>query len=255
MITLPPSDCERIPMTKKILSIQNIGCETLGILEPLLLADGYEIHNVLAKELPCHINPELYKAIIVLGGPMSAYDDLEYLNFEKLLIKNAVLEQIPVLGICLGSQLIASALGGRVYKGNQKEIGWHYIDLSKDGIEGVFKGISNSKLEVFQWHGDTFELPVNSKILASSELYIQAFKIGTAIGIQFHIEVTEEMINDWLTQYAMEIRTELISSTKISRDIHTKTQNLRKYCLAFYSNFCNFIEHCDSAKKSEFTLS
>jgi GMP synthase (glutamine-hydrolysing) len=255
MITLPPSDCERIPMTKKILSIQNIGCETLGILEPLLLADGYEIQNVLAKELPGHINPELYKAIIVLGGPMSAYDDLEYLNFEKLLIKNAVLEHIPVLGICLGSQLIASALGGRVYKGNQKEIGWHYIDLSKDGREGVFKGISNSRLEVFQWHGDTFELPVNSKILASSELYIQAFKIGTAIGIQFHIEVTEDMINDWLTQYDTEIRTELISSTKISRNIHTKTQNLRKYCLAFYSNFCNFIEQYDSAKKSEFALS
>lgn len=255
MIILPPSDCERVPVTKKILSIQNIECETLGILEPLLLADGYEIQNVLAKELPSVINPESYKAIIVLGGPMSAYDNLKYLNFEKLLIKNAVLKQIPVLGICLGSQLIASALGGRVYKGTQKEIGWHYIDLSEDGKKGVFKGISNSRLEVFQWHGDTFELPVNSKILASSELYIQAFKVGTAIGIQFHIEVTEDMINDWLTQYSMEIRTELMSSTKISLNIHAKTQNLRKYCLAFYSNFCSFIEQCESAKKSASTLS
>lgn len=245
-----PHQTQRIPMTMRILSIQNIECETLGILEPLLLADGYEIQNVLAKELPGQINPEAYKAIIVLGGPMSAYDDLKYLNFEKLLIKNAVFKQVPVLGICLGSQLIASALGGKVYKGNQKEIGWYYINLSKDGKEGVFKGIRNSRVEVFQWHGDTFELPTNSEILASNELYIQAFKIGTAIGIQFHIEVTENMINDWLIQYGREIRTELIKSSEISRDIHTKTQNLRKYCLAFCSNFCSFIEQCESAKKS-----
>ena len=244
-----PHQTQRIPMTMRILSIQNIECETLGILEPLLLADGYEIQNVLAKELPGQINPEAYKAIIVLGGPMSAYDDLKYLNFEKLLIKNAVFKQVPVLGICLGSQLIASALGGKVYKGNQKEIGWYYINLSKDGKEGVFKGIRNSRVEVFQWHGDTFELPTNSEILASNGLYIQAFKIGTAIGIQFHIEVNENMINDWLIQYGREIRTELINSTEISRDIHTKTQNLRKYCLAFYSNFCSFIERCDSARK------
>jgi GMP synthase (glutamine-hydrolysing) len=250
-----PNQTQRIPMTMRILSIQNIECETLGILEPLLLADGYEIQNVLAKELPSQINPEAYKAIIVLGGPMSAYDDLEYLNFEKILIKNAVFKQVPVLGICLGSQLIASALGGKVYKGNQKEIGWYYIDLSKNGKEGVFKGIRNSRVEVFQWHGDTFELPTNSEILASNGLYIQAFKIGTAIGIQFHIEVTENMINDWLMQYGREIRTELINSAEISRDIHTKTENLRKYCLAFYSNFCSFIEQCDSAKKSISALS
>ncbi len=242
-------------MTRRILSIQNIECETLGILEPLLLADGYEIQNVLAKELPSQINPETYKAIIILGGPMSANDDLKYLNFEKLLIKDAVLKQVPTLGICLGSQLIASALGGKVYKGIQKEIGWRYIDLSKNGKEGVFKGIRNSRLEVFQWHGDTFELPTNAEILASTELYIQAFKIGTAIGIQFHIEVTKNMINDWLLQYCREIRTEMISTRKISRDIHTKTQNLRKYCLAFYSNFCSFIEQCDSAEKSVSALS
>ncbi len=232
-------------MTKRILSVQNTECETLGVLESLFLTDKYQIHNVHAEEIPNNLIPESYEAIIILGGPMSAYDDFEYLKIEKRLIKNAVLNNVPVLGICLGSQLIASALGGRVYKGYQKEIGWYNIQLSNDGLGGIFNGINNSNMEVFQWHGDTFDLPSGGKILASTQQYIQAFKIGTAIGIQFHLEVTENLIEKWLVQYEEEIQAEHIRPEKIFRDIHTKSQNLKKNCHTFYSNFRLLIERCD----------
>lgn len=235
-------------MTKRILSIQNIECETLGMLKPLLLANGYEIQELLAKEHPKQIDPEEYLGIIILGGPMSAYDNLEYLQFEKQLIKSAVGKRIPVLGICLGSQIIASALGGRVYKGNRKEIGWYYVNLTRPAKSGLFKDTARDRLEVFQWHGDTFELPANSEILASSEQYIQAFKIETAIGLQFHIEVTADMIRDWSVQYSMEISQERIDSKDIFHDLESKALILRKNCLIFCSNFCRFIEQCDPAK-------
>ena len=237
-------------MTSKILSVQNTECETLGVLESLFLADNYQIQNVQAKEIPNQLNPKSYGAIIILGGPMSVYDDFEYLKIEKILIKNAVLNNVPVLGICLGSQLIASALGGRVYKANQKEIGWYNIHLSNDGLAGIFNGIGNSSVEVFQWHGDTFELPLGGNILASTKKYIQAFKIGTAIGIQFHLEVTENMINDWFIKYKQEIQTEKIRRERIFHDINTKTQTLMKNCQSFYSNFRLFIEQCDRIKNS-----
>jgi GMP synthase-like glutamine amidotransferase len=237
-------------LTRKILSVQNTEYETLGVLESLFLADKYELHNVHAKEIPNQLNPKSYKAIIILGGPMSVYDDFEYLDIEKILIKNAVLKGVPVLGICLGSQLIASALGGRVYKGNQKEIGWYNIHLSNDALAGIFNGIDNSNIEVFQWHGDTFELPSGCKILASTNKYVQAFKIGTAIGIQFHLEVTENMINDWFIQYREEIQAEQIRPERIFHDINMKTQKLMKNCHSFYSNFRLFIEQCDRIKNS-----
>jgi hypothetical protein len=100
-------------------------------------------------------------------------------------------------------------------------------------------------VEVFQWHGDTFDLPSDGTILASNRQYIQAFKIGSAIGIQFHLEVTEDMINNWFIQYKEEIQTEQIKPEKIFCDLDMKFQNLMKNCHTFYSNFRLFIEQCD----------
>jgi GMP synthase (glutamine-hydrolysing) len=241
--------CERIRVTGKILSIQNIECETLGMLRPLLLADRYEIEELLAPKQAIQIDPAKYEAIIILGGPMSAYDHLEFLELEKSLIRNAVHKRIPILGVCLGSQLIASALGGRVYKGNHKEIGWFDLELTETGKSELFYGISRDTLKVFQWHGDTFELPTNTKILASSEHYIQAFKIGTAIGIQFHIEVTGDMIRSWSFQYNQEIRDLRMNHDEIFGDLHMNVGNLRKYCQVFYSNFSSFIRQCGRDRK------
>jgi GMP synthase (glutamine-hydrolysing) len=236
-------------VTGKILSIQNIECETLGMLRPLLLADRYEIEELLATKQDIQIDPNKYEAIIILGGPMSAYDHLEFLELEKLLIRDAVHKHIPILGVCLGSQLIASALGGRVYKGNHKEIGWFDLQLTETGKREFFDRISGDRLKVFQWHGDTFELPINTNILASSEHYVQAFKIETAVGIQFHIEVTGDMIKKWSLQYDQEIRDLRMNHDEIFGDLNMNIGNLRKYCHVFYTNFSSFVRQCSRDRK------
>ena len=107
-----------------------------------------------------------FSAIIILGGPMSVYEGIEYLKKEQSLIWDANQKQVPTLGICLGSQLIAGALGGTVHRGIKKEIGWHDIHIARAGLNGLFKGFGQKNIRVFQWHGDTYTLPPNAKILA-----------------------------------------------------------------------------------------
>ena len=161
-------------MDNKILSIQNISFETLGTLRELIRSDGYQVENIEAQKEAVPDNAEQYVAIIILGGPMAVYDNVEYLKSEQELIRRALKQEIPVLGICLGSQLIAQTIGGNVYKGRNKEIGWSNVMLNQAGYKDLFKGISAKSIKVFQWHGDTYDLPAKATIMASSKLYPQA---------------------------------------------------------------------------------
>jgi GMP synthase (glutamine-hydrolysing) len=121
-------------MESKILSVQNIRFETLGTLEELIKRDGYKIENIEAQTDPVPSNVQQYAAIIILGGPMAVYDNVEYLKKEQELIRHALKAEIPVLGICLGSQLIAQAIGGKVYRGGKKEIGWSTVEVNSAGL-------------------------------------------------------------------------------------------------------------------------
>jgi GMP synthase-like glutamine amidotransferase len=152
-----------------------------------------------------------YDAIVILGGPMAVYDNLTYLQKEQELIRNAIKNETPLLGICLGSQLIAQATGGRVYKGKKKEIGWYNVYLTPASSNDIFRGFTNKAIRIFQWHGDTYDLPANAKILAYSDLYPQAFRIGSAVGIQFHFEVDEDLIQTWINEYSGDLVTEKIN--------------------------------------------
>src|ERR687890_2658929 len=182
---------------KKILTIQNIDCETLGTLKELFQSDGHKIETIDAQSDIIPGNAESYKAIVVLGGPMAVYEEKKYLRDEELLIRDAIKKNVPLLGICLGSQLIAQAAGGRVYKGVRKEIGWYDVIITDIGEEDLFNGTGSKTIRVFQWHGDTYDLPRGAAIIATSTLYPQAFRIGSAVGIQFHLEVNREMIENW----------------------------------------------------------
>ena len=191
-------------LTKDILIIQNIPCEHLGTLQSFLSSDGYKLHCVNGPDMNFNVVTD-YDALIILGGPMSVYDNYDFLKKEQQLIRNAVEQNLPILGICLGSQLIANALGGNVYKGSKKEIGWYYVNITREGKNDIFHGLSD-RIKIFHWHGDTFNLPSNAVILAKSNSYIQAFRIKSAIGIQFHIEVTKDMIFEWINQYSSELK-------------------------------------------------
>ncbi|WP_101476598.1 type 1 glutamine amidotransferase [Candidatus Nitrosotalea bavarica] len=225
----------------KFLVIQNTKIEGLGVLGELLKKDGIDFKTVLAKseEIP-DIKPD---AIIILGAPESANDDLPYLKKELELIRKSVEKNIPVLGICLGSQLIAKAFGAKVYKGPKKEIGF-YNDIEFDAGSKLFNGIK-SPATVFHWHGDTFDLPKNAIRLAHSKDYQnQAIKIGSAIGVQFHLEVDEPTIKLWIEKSRKELdNTPYIDPILIEKQIPQHIKTVRNNLEIFYKNF-----------KSEFNL-
>jgi GMP synthase (glutamine-hydrolysing) len=184
-----------------VLVLQHIACEPPGAFEDVLTAAGADIHRVELDEgepLPSWQN---YVAIVAMGGPMSVNDDAElpWLTAEKQAIADAVKAGVPYWGSCLGVQLLAASLGARVYSGTQPEVGVLPVTLTDDGrSDPVFAGIPPEFLTL-QWHGDTFDLPDGATLLASSPAYPnQAFRLGqTAYGVQFHVEVTEQMAREW----------------------------------------------------------
>ena len=138
-----------------VLLVQNTRVEGSGYLGELLEDDGFDITSINAKHESLPENN--YSLVVILGAPESANDDLPYLKAEQQLIKNNVEKNIPVLGICLGSQLIAKTFGAKVYPGQRKEIGF-YNDLKISNDSTLFSGFKNP-FTVFHWHGDTFDLP------------------------------------------------------------------------------------------------
>lgn len=224
-------------LSKNVLVVQNIGCEHLGNLSRLFESDGYNISllNSQKDSIPTEINS--YSGIIILGGPMSVYDNYDYLKDQQKLIKTAVDMQIPTLGICLGSQLIAESLGGTVYQGNLKEIGWYNIEITENGNRDIFNGVKSFKNKVFQWHGDTFHLPESAIILAKSDTYVQAFRINSAIGIQFHIEINESMIEEWIKIYSKEVLDLKLDKTNIMPQQKKQITDLFILCKLVYNNF------------------
>jgi GMP synthase (glutamine-hydrolysing) len=228
-------------MLHKILSIQNIPCETLGLLEPMFVHDGYDIEKVTIQDDPVPTSPLGYDAIVILGGPMAVYDNFPYLQKEQDLIRNAMKNDTPVLGVCLGSQLIAQAAGGRVYKANKKEIGWHNVYLTPASSNDIFRGFTDKMIRVFQWHGDTYDLPATAKILAYSDLYVQAFRIESAVGIQFHFEVDEHLIRTWMKEYSADLIREKTSPESIL-PAPSNLEQLAASCGFVYNNFTRVLQ-------------
>ncbi|MDQ3968157.1 MAG: type 1 glutamine amidotransferase [Thermoproteota archaeon] len=225
----------------KILSVQNIQCETLGLLEQMFLHDGYHIEKVNTQNDAVPTSSLGYDAIVILGGPMAVYDNLPYLQKEQELIRNAMKNDTPVLGICLGSQLIAQAAGGRVYKGKKKEIGWYDVYLTPASSNDIFRGFTDKMIRIFQWHGDTYDLPANAKVLAYSDLYPQAFRIGSAVGIQFHFEVDEPLIQTWMKEYRADLIAEKIRPESIL-PAPCELEELLARCRHIYNNFVRVLQ-------------
>jgi GMP synthase-like glutamine amidotransferase len=154
-------------------------------------------------------SPDLYDWLVVMGGPMSVGDEADHpwLPQEKAAISAAIAAGKTVVGVCLGAQLIAEALGARVYPNGQKEIGWMPIELTVEGTRSAVLGFLPRKLEVFHWHGDTFDLPPGAVHLARSEHCVnQAFLYeDRVLGLQFHLESTPQSVADIVRACAAEI--------------------------------------------------
>lgn len=166
-------------------------------------AHGFRIRYVnFGREPAAKPSLEGYAGLVILGGPMNA-DEVQkhpHLKLETALIEKAIAEKMPVLGICLGAQLMAKALGAKVYRDRAKEIGWYDVVLTPAAKHDPLFSHFHEREKFFQLHCDAFDLPANAVHLASSELCEnQAFRYGEkAYAFQFHLEVDEAMIHRWL---------------------------------------------------------
>jgi GMP synthase (glutamine-hydrolysing) len=191
--------------------LQHTPNEALGTIETVLVdhqIDAKFIQTYVGQPVPGEMGDKA--ALIIMGGPMGVYEETKYpfLRDEMRLIENALTLGRPVLGACLGSQLLAAALGAEVKKGKSKELGWYPVRLSEAAVQdSVFAGV-RPEFYPFHWHGDVFSLPKTAVGLASSQLTpYQAFRYGeNAYGILFHLEVTEEQISHMLSDFSEELR-------------------------------------------------
>lgn len=178
----------------KVHVLQHVPFEGIGSIASWLNAREAAISYTRFFEDPALPNPDSLDLVIAMGGPMSVNDEsaLPWLRPEKQFIREAVEGGVPVLGVCLGAQLIASAMGARIYPNRQKEIGWFPIEAAPGGSSHTFR--FPDKCTVFHWHGETFDLPSGAMLLAkSAACENQAFQIGKhVIGLQFHLETTAE---------------------------------------------------------------
>jgi GMP synthase (glutamine-hydrolysing) len=208
---------------KSAFVIRHVMFEDLGTFAPILEQTGYRIrwHDAGVTDLPMD---EAVKAdlAIVLGGPIGVYDvqDYPFLTDEIAAVRQRLAADAATLGICLGSQIMAAALGSKVYAGeNGKEIGWGPLQLTVDGQSNSLSEIGSSQTNVLHWHGDTFELPDGAKLLASTEQYRnQAFSIGRrGLALQFHPEVSASGLERWFVGHTLEISTTSGVSVKTLR--------------------------------------
>lgn len=191
----------------EVLVLQHLTCEPLGTIEEALRRASHTARFIRIQDgQPVPQGMGNSAALIIMGGPMGVYEQDRYpfLTDEIELIQHALKREIPILGVCLGAQLLASALGTEVRPGAHQEIGWHPVTLTPEAAEDALWHGMPSTFEGFHWHGDFLEKPDGAVILASSALTPhQAFRFGAAAyGLQFHLEVTEAVVRDWTTTFA-----------------------------------------------------
>ncbi len=186
----------------RVLAFRHVPFEDAGMIATVLEGHGVRVEYA-DLYLPGSTPPETtaFDGLVFMGGPMSVNDPLPYLQWEMHTIADAIGRGRPVLGICLGAQLIAKAMGAGVYRNSEKEIGFFEVQFAQEAQnDPVFSDLKNET--VFHWHGETFDLPAGAVLLASSaRCRNQVFRIGEGTyGMQFHLEVTPAMIADWCSQ-------------------------------------------------------
>lgn len=191
---------------------------------------GYFAHILIKKQIPFQLiaidagdtipnDASAYSGLVFMGGNMSVNDELPWIADELALIRDAVAKDIPVLGHCLGGQLIAKALGGIVSANPVKEIGWGEVSASDNALARYWFGEVQT-FQAFHWHGETFSLPKGATHLLSSEHCAnQAYVIGKNLGLQCHIEMTLDMVEEWCSQGESEIMTNLDSLAVQTTDV------------------------------------
>lgn len=232
-----------------ILWFQHVEHEDLGTLDAFL-----EEIDVLPVRVSIHYgglvpaDPGAYDAVISMGGPMSVHDRERYswIDQETTLLRRTLEKGTPILGVCLGAQLLAVAAGGQVRPCPKAEIGWGEIELTEEGVaDPLFAGCPR-RFEVLHWHGETFDIPPGAVRLAgSADCPNQAFRLGDhAYGFQFHIEATSEMVSCWAADNAAWIRRfPHVNIDHILAQTPTKAAAMESLARRIYRNWVVAIGH------------
>jgi GMP synthase (glutamine-hydrolysing) len=203
-------------MRRSALVLRHLAFEDLGLLAPVLTREGWDVaYRDAAADNLLDRSGDDAGLLIVLGGPIGVYETASYpfLNAEIDLIERRLSRHLPVLGICLGAQLMAKALGSRVYAGPVKEIGWGGIELTVEGSASCLAPLREDGEVVLHWHGDTFDLPGGALRLASNRHYDnQAFAYRrNALALQFHLEADPRRLEQWYVGHAAELAAAKVS--------------------------------------------
>lgn len=194
-------------MQKKVKIIRHVDCEGPGYLLDVFNDENipYEIIKVdEGQSIPQSTDDML--ALVSMGGGMSVNDDLDWISPEIRLIQKAVEQNIPTLGHCLGAQLMAKAMGSTIYANPVKEIGWFNVTTNNNKASDYWLADLSFPLNVFHWHGETFDLPNGAQLLLSSEhCENQCFVMGNMLAFQCHIEMTESLVHEWAHRFADQI--------------------------------------------------
>lgn len=234
-------------LQRMIIVIKHIAIEGPGSIEKFFRNTAWDLEIIDlgdGQALPTSL--EKVNAVISLGGPMNAYEEEKYpfLKNEDAFLKIALQEEVPILGICLGAQLVAKACGAKVKKAAEPEIGWQEVTLTRQGTEDILlRGVAHA-INVFEWHEDTFAVPEGGVLLATSGSCVnQACRFGAnAYGLQFHIEVTPEMVASWIQAYAQEGRVDLSEAAGIMVETYRRKEEFERQAESIYLNFARVIE-------------
>ncbi|MGH9450617.1 MAG: type 1 glutamine amidotransferase [Terriglobia bacterium] len=218
---------------KQVIVLQHAECEMPGLIAEALERKGFlpqTVRTFAGGAPPKEVGDAA--GLVIMGGPMGVYEYERYpfIRGEMRLIENALREDTPVLGVCLGSQLLASTLGASVRRGKQKEIGWHRVTLSESSQrDSLLSGLDQSFMAC-HWHGDIFDSPANSTALASSEMTAcQAFRYGAnAYGFLFHMETTPAVLRGMVATFADELKQEGLEGGEIVREAEEHLPGLQK---------------------------
>ncbi|HEX8792210.1 MAG TPA: gamma-glutamyl-gamma-aminobutyrate hydrolase family protein [Polyangiaceae bacterium] len=208
---------------RSVLVVQHAAVEQAGIIGDVLRRRGVATRIVAPEEpMPGDAAREAM-GVVVLGGPMGVYEADRHprLREEIALLERALAADTPVLGVCLGSQLLAAALGARVYRGPRKELGWFDVTLQPAAREDPLLGVAPARFPALHWHGDVFDLPVGATHLASSEQTAhQAFAHGRAWGLLFHLEAPPAQVSAMARAFPEELAEAGTSSDALMAATH-----------------------------------